>query len=469
MTETARDLGNYAEQCSRIQSKLAQARAEDVDRKVFGASSHDYGIAPPATAQEIAEFERSAGIVLPDAYVAFLSMVGNGGGPNKPAAGPYYGIYALGRGARALYYDIEDGLKRPAALTPDLSDETWAEFANTLESDDVDDDTYDQMVADMCGGLMTIGSQGCTYFHALVLNGPYRGRVVNVDEQHCEKPLFAFEENFLDWYERWLDEILNGILLQDGPSWFGRTMGGDEHHLIGVYRTASSETTKQSALDGFYKSTDVSNTGVEFLLNVFDGEPGQLRRTAAALLAKFAPDQAIGPIGKLLDGDTDDLRTACQSIWWYFKDNLNAWTAGLLGQINDINDLQTARFISYILKDADGDFTGTFLAFARHPNDSIRLVGITSLRHVPLNEDIAQMLLEAMADENWRIVNAALVGHELNRDPRFLYRYRELARTVDRERAELRVNLWRKTKALGYEDANDFVAACERGEFDLGR
>ena len=81
------------------------------------------------------------------------------------------------------------------------------------------DEEYDLAAGNIYAGILPIVSQGCTYLNGLVVTGPYKGRVVNLDFEFGE-PSFAFEENFLDWYERWLDEVILGAL-DKSPSWFG--------------------------------------------------------------------------------------------------------------------------------------------------------------------------------------------------------------------------------------------------------
>jgi len=57
-------------------------------------------------------------------------------------------------------------------------------------------------------GLLALFSQGSTFMTALVINGPYRGRVVNLDDSMSFQPFLAHESNFLDYYERWLGEYI---------------------------------------------------------------------------------------------------------------------------------------------------------------------------------------------------------------------------------------------------------------------
>ena len=50
----------------RLLAKLEALRATDPDRRVFGASTHDYALAPPIDPAALAAFEAQAGAPLPE-------------------------------------------------------------------------------------------------------------------------------------------------------------------------------------------------------------------------------------------------------------------------------------------------------------------------------------------------------------------------------------------------------------------
>jgi hypothetical protein len=102
-----------------------------------------------------------------------------------------------------------------------MSDDYWHSLTGkTDHNTDLTDEEYDKEIGKLYGGILPIGSQGCTFLHGIILNGKHKGMVVNLDlERH--KPRFAFEKNFLDWYERWLDEVISGYLITDKTIWFG--------------------------------------------------------------------------------------------------------------------------------------------------------------------------------------------------------------------------------------------------------
>jgi hypothetical protein len=215
-------MNTHNQQIIRIHAKLLKAKAADPNLKTFGAGKHKYILGKPCTAEQVTAFETKYGITLPDCYEAFVLNVGNGGASYLNAgAGPYYGIYALGTNADD--FAVEEYLRAPCVLYPDMKKSSWDELISRTQDaneNEITEAEYDQEIGKIFGGLLPIVCQGCTYFSGLVLNGPHRGRVVNLDIDR-QMPSFTYENNFLDWYERWLDEVISGQLMGGGASWFG--------------------------------------------------------------------------------------------------------------------------------------------------------------------------------------------------------------------------------------------------------
>ena len=112
-------------------------------------------------------------------------------------------------------------LSKKVKIHPNMTDEFWKDLTSKIENDeDITDEEFDKEMGNLFAGILPIGSQGCTYLHGIILNGEHKGKVVNLDLS-IHKPIFTHENNFLDWYERWLDEIISGELSKDGPHWFG--------------------------------------------------------------------------------------------------------------------------------------------------------------------------------------------------------------------------------------------------------
>lgn len=227
-----------AEQASwvrQIDRLLEQARKRDVRNEVFGASSHKYRLKSPASETAVQEFERNHGIRLPEEYRNFLMLVGNGG------AGPYYGIYGL------------DELEKA------VEQQTFA-------------------------GILPIGSQGCSHMTGLLLRGPHQGQVVYFDLDRCVKPFFVREAGFLEWYMRWLREVIAGYEI----FWFGMNLDGDEQQLMEQYRQADSSEEKMEIIDSFRKFEKLPKEQQQFFKEVCDRESDmEIRMRLVKMLVHF--------------------------------------------------------------------------------------------------------------------------------------------------------------------------------------
>ncbi len=211
------------EQIARLEEKLQKAKETDIHFKVFGAGSHRYNINPPVSIFEVDAFEQHYGIQLPECYRSFILNIGNGGRSYlHSGAGPFFGIYPLGDNLNDLIHrNVHLHLKKTCSLGPKISTTEWDEIIEPLYEDDVTDEDFETLNGNLYGGILPLGSQGCSYIHALVLNGPYKGRILNLDKAEQIPPVFSEHNNFLDWYENWLDEIISGKLITITPSWFG--------------------------------------------------------------------------------------------------------------------------------------------------------------------------------------------------------------------------------------------------------
>lgn len=215
-------IAHHGEQVARIRDKLAAARARDAGRAVFGSNQHGYFAGPVLSDGEIAAFEAEHGVTLPDAFAAFLAGVGNGGRtPKLDTAGPFYGVFPLGLGLKSFVKEDIGHLRMPCLMRPDMTKDEWENLNAILDDEDISDAQWEEEHARIYGGVMPLGFQGCTAFHGLVLNGPHAGRVVNLDMDYEPLPHWPKDAHFLDWYERWLDEVLSGRLMRRDGHWFG--------------------------------------------------------------------------------------------------------------------------------------------------------------------------------------------------------------------------------------------------------
>lgn len=197
------------ERLSAIRERLAWLGDNDGGATVFGASQHRWQLAPPLSEDRVAVFEKTHGITLPAEYRAFLTTVGGGG------AGPFYGLAVLealerdtmpshhvtitdadgdvlaeaGTGPRPAP-DVRSSVARPFPLTED-----W-KLENGPAPIEAGTSVYD--------GCVYLCEQGCGYFDFLVVKGEAAGQVWS-DYTAADGAMTKSADDFLSWYERWLE------------------------------------------------------------------------------------------------------------------------------------------------------------------------------------------------------------------------------------------------------------------------
>jgi hypothetical protein len=79
-------------------------------------------------------------------------------------------------------------------------------------------------------GTLEVATHGCSFATRLIVTGPARGRLFNVDYDGWNGLYVVEDADFLAWYERWLDEAVAGY----DVGLFGERLPLDEPGLIAV-------------------------------------------------------------------------------------------------------------------------------------------------------------------------------------------------------------------------------------------
>lgn len=436
----------------------------DRSLSVFGADAHQYEIGQTVSGERIRAFETDHEIKLPEHYAAFLNLVGNGSAraEDEPAAGPFYGIYPLGFRMDDLVYEGYGQLKELPFVKPDMTQSEWDEATRRLTGGEISDDDYGNELRHIFGGLLPIGHQGCQSYHALILQGQNVGKVVNIDTD-LAYPVFCYENNFLDWYERWLDEIISGVLLKDGPRWFGYTMGGDDRYLLEVYRQSEDRSEKLAALDGFGKLISVCADSVLEISKIAQSDDQELRRRATLILAEFDYPSARLQLAELLKGPSENQLTACKAIYWFAKKHAGEWVDAVGPILAETSDLELFRFASYVLESSGMDCTDYLLPAASHRDAGIRQQAIHMMGKNLNNPQAVEAVLRALGDESPKVVHAALQAHEKPFDHRFLEAYASIANRFEVDEHYVLANLNHRLRAIGYDSKAAFVSDFKAG------
>ena len=439
------------EQLIRIQQKLAQAKAADKNLEVFGADAHQYHLNPPVSEAEVLAFEKKYGVQLPECYRAFMLTIGDAKAKKSDfIAGPYYGLYAFGTSVDSLLYEkIETYLKAPCNLSPDMTQEEWETLSDPLlfseEDEEDDDDKYFAERAKVFGGLLPLGSQGCTYEHALVLNGKYAGRVVNVDLDLAQ-PKFAFETNFLDWYERYLDEVISGQLIDDRPTWFGYHRGEPAEVLLNEYEHTTDRKTQTDCLEGVYHKKPPLEPALLDKIEKLIALNNDDRDFLIEILSQSSYERAKPYLQDLV---TKDPKKVFQFVWWYAKDHCAEWVSVVKELLPTITDERTFDFATYLLTEGDDNFEEVILPFTDNENPQIRSTAYYTLGKSKKKEQYLDIFIKGLQETDTGVlctVMQALSGVE---DKRLLPYYKAIAKHFPEEKDYVLSNLEYRLASFG--------------------
>lgn len=440
----------FDNQIKRIQSKLVEARKQDKSLNVFGASKHKYAIGEKINLEVILKFENQFNIQLPDCYKTFLTQIGNGGNSNlDSAAGPFYGIYPLGENIDELVESAQLYLSKEVKIYPTMSKSYWQELVKKInEDEEISDEEYDQELGNIFSGILPIGSQGCTYFHGIILNGNNKGKVVNLDIS-MQKPKFTYEDNFLDWYERWLDEIISGDLLQDGSNWFGYSKGGSEEILVKEYSHADLDN-KLIILNGILNKKLLNKKTYNFLEQEYLVESNEkLRRILLEILFK---SDKISTKKYLEEFGEKELLAVFQFVYWYDKKNSKIWLEFIQRKIELINDEETFRFCTYLLQEMKIDFAELIIPFTSNKNYKIRKIAYYSLGKLKDKSDHIEIFIRGLKDKSNEVVHITLQALDKVNNSNLLQHYKQVADKYPSEENYILANLNHRLKYFNLND-----------------
>ncbi len=435
---------SFDDQINRIKEKLIIAKEKDAGLKVFGAGRHKYVLNKTATINDIRSFENSYSIDLPECFKSFMTNIGNGG------AGPFYGIYSLGEGLNEITSSkAKEYLGRDCIISPEISESYWLSLNKKIdENEDISNDDYEKELGRIFGGILPIGNQGCTYYHGIILNGDHKGKVVNLDSDR-QKPQFTYEKNFLDWYERWLDEIISGDLLEDGPSWFGYLMGGTGSELIQKFLMSDSETFKSGCLASILKLKSIEYETVKIIEQQLSVESEHLRIKLIELLVKFDYEIARPHLYTLL---TDNLLCFFQFICWYAPDKSQEWLSVAESEIDKINDSETLRFYILLLEKAGVDYGPKLVPFTYNVDMDTRVTAFYNLGRLKNKKDYLDHLIRGLYDESNPVVHTSLQALSGLKDWQLFNHYREIARRFTKDEHSILTKLNSNLRVFGYDN-----------------
>ena len=150
---------------------------------------------PPATIEQVREFEKEMKVKLPEVFVRYLTDLGNGG------IGADYGIYSLDK-MRERNPNAAARAELPVMIGGRLPEEAWKTFAREAEAadDEEDFDKIEELEQRLIAGGIFISTPGCTMYTLLMCRGEAAGDVCTIDFDYLtwyDKPIeggYSFED-----------------------------------------------------------------------------------------------------------------------------------------------------------------------------------------------------------------------------------------------------------------------------------
>ncbi|MFD9981491.1 SMI1/KNR4 family protein [Streptomyces massasporeus] len=165
---------------SRIRSKLAKMPYQVQRSHSVCGEGHHFRLGPRISSSEADAFEAEHHILLPAAYREFLIELGGRG------AGPFYGLLPL---EKCRLFTMN---RKPADGSP-------RGFTHVDRPYALQGDLFLHIIEMGCSDLCLIG-----------VTGPLAGRVVTGNADGFWPPNVSSAQDFLSWYERWLNHMREG-------------------------------------------------------------------------------------------------------------------------------------------------------------------------------------------------------------------------------------------------------------------
>jgi len=262
-----------------------------------------------------------------------------------------------------------------------------------------------------------------------VLNGEHRGKVVNLDES-LQVPLFAFEDNFLDWYERWLDEVISGDLVQKKNAWFGFVRGGTDWKLLQTFQAADDEQLRIECLQGIDNKLLISNEVYNALQQEWTGSSAGIKRHLLNVYTKFNYMKARPYLEEFCP---ENPGAVFRTVYFYKKEKSREWIPLIRKVAGQVQDAEDFRFMGYLLVASGEDCADILVPFFKHPDDDIRTSAFYTLGQMPGKERYIDFFIEALYDPSDRVVLHVIQALDKKKDYRLLPAFQHVARSFPPE------------------------------------
>ena len=184
------------------------------------------------------------------------------------------------------------------------------------------------------------------------------------------RPWFVHETSFLDWYERWLDEVIRGDLRQKNPGSFGTTVGGSDLQLVERYRNALDTRERVECLKGLVVKATLGPEALRLLETACAHQEREVRRFALRALTKADYHRAEH---WLREACAEDALSVFQNLIWYAEGQCGDWLDEGRARLEQPGiGLEEFRFATYVLGESGADAEPLLAPYRDHADKAFR-------------------------------------------------------------------------------------------------
>lgn len=275
-----------------LRDLIAEAGRADAGRQVFGAGKHQYRLGPVLALEEIRRVETQRQMKFPEEYVFYLTQVGDGG------ARPYYGLYPFERVMRENRNPCLGQIFEQTVM-PGITGIQWREHMQRLDAlgESMETDMECEAYRDkLYAGMISVGTQGCTYDHMLMLAGKYAGRIMYMDWNELpDNPPFDTGMTFLEWMEGYFRDIIEGYNMKN----YGYRQRKTQEQVLEQYSSCPTTAAKRALLDSLFRQGKIGAETADFLEELAFAD-GDVTDICCVLLVEKEQERGLAVFEKML-------------------------------------------------------------------------------------------------------------------------------------------------------------------------
>lgn len=394
-TQLSREYAQY------LQDLIAEAARVDAGRQVFGAEKHQYRLGPVLALEEIRRVETQRQMKFPEEYVFYLTQVGNGG------AGPYYGLYPFERVMRENR-NPRLGQIFEQTVMPGITGKQWREHMQRLDALGENMETDMECEAyrgELYAGMLSVGTQGCTYDHMLMLAGKYAGRIMYMDWNELpDNPPFDTGMTFLEWMEGYFRDIIEGYNMKS----YGYRQRKTQEQVLEQYFSCPTTAAKRALLDSLFRLREIGKETVGFLEELAFAEE-EVSDICCALLVEKEQERGLAVFEKMLAQKR--IPTICDSIRYLrrlpiqTRSRLYQQVLQVLGEVRD----KEGNSVYYFLMDCEQFRAADIVEYVRRmENRELLKTGIYAMGRARDALDYVDLFIQWMQSEDFYVAQTAL-------------------------------------------------------------